>query len=96
MKVIWTLEAEQDRIDIWDYIAADNPQAAARLDQLFSDAVSHLSEYPLMGKQGKIPETRELIPHENYRLVYQINNESVWILALVHAARHWPTLRDQP
>ena len=28
MIVIWTPEAEQDRADIWDYIAADNPGAA--------------------------------------------------------------------
>lgn len=30
MSVIWTPEAEQDRADVWDYIAADNPLAAAR------------------------------------------------------------------
>ncbi|WP_347888801.1 type II toxin-antitoxin system RelE/ParE family toxin [Nitrosomonas europaea] len=28
MIVVWTPEAEQDRADIWDYIAADNPGAA--------------------------------------------------------------------
>lgn len=27
MIVVWTPEAEQDRADIWDYIAADNPRA---------------------------------------------------------------------
>jgi toxin ParE1/3/4 len=29
VKVVWTPEAEQDREAIWDYIAADNPAAAA-------------------------------------------------------------------
>lgn len=90
MKVIWTPEAEQDRIDIWDYIAADNLQAAASMDELFSDAVAKLAEYPMLGKQGKISATRELVPHENYRLVYEVNQEIVWILALVHVARMWP------
>ncbi|MDR2710811.1 MAG: type II toxin-antitoxin system RelE/ParE family toxin [Burkholderiales bacterium] len=35
MKVIWTPEAQQDRVDVWDYIAADNPWAAVRADDLF-------------------------------------------------------------
>jgi hypothetical protein len=37
----------------------------------------------MLGKPGKIPGTRELIPHESYRLVYQIDGETVWILTLV-------------
>ena len=33
MKVIWTLEAEQDRFDVWNYIATDNPRAGVRRDE---------------------------------------------------------------
>jgi addiction module RelE/StbE family toxin len=94
VKVIWTLEAEQDRFDVWNYIATDNPRAAVRMDELFSDAAALLGEHPNLGKQGKISGTRELIPHENYRLVYEIENKTVWILALVHTSRQWPRLRE--
>lgn len=94
MRVLWTPEALQDRADIWDYIAADNPRAAARMDALFSEAAGRLAEYPKQGRAGKISGTRELIPHESYRLVYEIANETVWILALVHTARQWPPLRN--
>ncbi|MCY1425415.1 ParE toxin of type II toxin-antitoxin system, parDE [compost metagenome] len=87
MKVYWTPEAEQDRIDIWDFIAAENPHAAARMDELFSATAAKLAEFPEMGKLGKVPGTRELIPHENYRFVYQIGSDGVWVLALVHTAR---------
>lgn len=69
MRVIWTPEAEQDRADVWDYIATDNPHAAARMDELFSDAAARLAEHPKLGTPGKIPGTRELIPHDSYRLV---------------------------
>lgn len=93
MRVIWTPEAQQDRAEIWDYIAGDNPRAAARMDELFSDAAARLAEHPLLGKPGIIPGTRELIPHENYRLVYEIEDEAVWVLTLVHTARQWPPLR---
>ncbi len=82
MIVVWTPEAEQDRAEIWDYIAADNPKAAARL-----------GEQPRLGKVGRIPGTRELIPHESYRLVYEIDGDTVWLLALVHTARRWPPTR---
>ncbi|MNN21132.1 Plasmid stabilization system protein [compost metagenome] len=92
MKVYWTPEAEQDRIDIWDFIAADNLYAAARMDELFSATAAKLAEFPEMGKPGKVAGTRELIPHESYRLVYQIGNDALWVLALVHTARMWPPL----
>ena len=93
MIVIWTPEAEQDRLDIWEYIALDSPAAAVRMDRLFSEAASRLVAHPKLGKAGKIPGTRELIPHKSYRLVYQIAGETVWVLALVHTARQWPPTR---
>lgn len=85
--------AKQDRTEIVDYIRSDNPRAAARMDELFSDAAARLAEHPKLGTPGKIPGTRELIPHESYRLVYEIDDETVWILTLVHAARQWPPVR---
>lgn len=93
MRVVWTPEAEQDRADVWEYIAADNPRAAAQMDALFSDAAARLGEHPKLGHTGQIPGTRELVPHENYRLVYEIDADAIWILALVHTARRWPPLR---
>ncbi len=58
MKIVWTPEAEQDRSAIWEYIAARNPDAAARMDQLFSDAVAQLGDFPLLGRAGEIVGTR--------------------------------------
>lgn len=93
MTVVWTPEAEQDRADIWDDIAADNPGAAVRMDELFSDAAARLAEHPKIGRTGKISGTRELVPHESYRLVYEIDGDTVWVLALVHTARQWPPVK---
>jgi toxin ParE1/3/4 len=94
VRVVWTPEAEQDRDDVWDYIATDNVAAAARMDELFSDVVAQLADFPLMGRAGKIAGTRELVLHESYRLVYEVEGETVWVLALVHTARRWPPIRD--
>jgi toxin ParE1/3/4 len=93
MKVFWASAAEQDRAAIIDYIGQDNPLAAIRMDELFAEAAGHLAEHPLLGKTGLIPGTRELIPHESYRLVYEVQDNTVWILALVHTARMWPPRR---
>ncbi|MBJ7312542.1 type II toxin-antitoxin system RelE/ParE family toxin [Rugamonas sp. CCM 8940] len=94
MRVIWTPEALQDRTDIWDYIAADSPRAAARMDELFSDAAAKLADHPKLGRPGKILGTRELVLHESYRLVYEIRADTVWMLTLVHTARQWPAVPE--
>src|SRR3990167_10004096 len=90
MKVIWTPEALQDRLDIWEYIAADSTRAAVHMDELFSAAASTLADYPQKGRLGTVAGTRELIPHENYRLVYQTETDAVWILPPGGLARKWP------
>ncbi|MCG8274200.1 type II toxin-antitoxin system RelE/ParE family toxin [Aquamicrobium sp. NLF2-7] len=95
MKVVWTPEANQDRLEILEYIATDNPRAAARMDQLFIDAAGQLGEFPKLGRSGKIPNTRELIPHESYRLIYEVDEaaKTVWVLVLIHTARQWPPVQ---
>ena len=46
----------QDRADIREYVAADSPSAAARMDELFSVAAARLTEHPNRGKRGRFPE----------------------------------------
>lgn len=93
MNIRWTPEARQDRINIWDYVVQDDPMAAVRLDELFSESVKRLSSHPNLGQVGIIEGTRELIPHQSYRVVYEIYQETVWILALVHTPRLWPPVK---
>jgi len=63
------------------------------MDELFSDAAARLANHPGLGRAGKLQGTREWIPHESYRLVYEISGETVWMLALVHTSRQWPFAR---
>ncbi|MBP6893411.1 MULTISPECIES: type II toxin-antitoxin system RelE/ParE family toxin [Pseudacidovorax] len=90
MKVFWTSAAEQDRADILDFIGRDKPLAAIGMDERFGDAAGRLSAHPLLGRAGRVAGTRELVVHESYRLVYEVHDDAVWILALVHTARRWP------
>lgn len=90
MRIVWTPEAEHDRAAIWDYLEAHDPAAAARMDGLFSEAVAQLADFPLLGHAGEVAGTRELTPHRSYRIVYEVINDTVWILVLIHSARQWP------
>lgn len=90
MIVEWATEAKLDREEIWTRIGRDDPQAAARLDDLFSRAVSTLIAHPQLGKAGSIRNTRELLPHPSYRLVYTTSGDRIQILTIVHTSRRWP------
>ena len=94
MKVAWTPEARQDRFEIWARIAAEDPYAAARMDELFATTVKRLVDHPELGREGLVPGTREFIVHQSYRLVYEINSDhdQSWILTLVHTHRQWPPI----
>ena len=90
MNVVWTTEALADRRAIHLHIRQDDPRAAVAMDELFEAAAGRLATTPLMGRPGKIEGTRELIPHKNYRLVYEIVDDILWVLAIVHCRRQWP------
>ena len=64
------------------------------MDQLFSDTVAKLTDFPLLGHPGQIAGTRELTPHRSYRVVYEVADDAVWILVLIHGARQWPPVHE--
>jgi addiction module RelE/StbE family toxin len=86
----WTLEAIQDRDEIYDYIEADNPVAALALDELISEKASRLIDHPGMGRAGRIAGTRELVAYRNYILVYDLSGDLVRVLRVLHTSRQWP------
>lgn len=94
MKVRWSKDAEQDRNEIFDFIESDNPIAAAKMDLLFENAANKAARFPHMGRPGQLPGTRELIAHPNYRVIYEIQDDAIYIHGVVHTARQWPPVDD--
>ena len=88
--MIWTPASETDRINIFQYIAADNPSAAFELEQIIEERADQLLDFPEMGRPGLLPDTRELTVHPNSRLVYELVGDDVHILNVGHARRDWP------
>ena len=96
MELFWTLEATDDRNEIYDYIEADNPVAALALDELFSEKANSLVYHPDIGRPGRVIGTRELVTHQNYILIYDVVDDLVRVLRILHASRQWPPSQPQP
>ena len=91
MNLVWSRAASDDRRAIREYVAADNPRAAIALDELIGAKAARLARHPELGRPGRVPNTRELVVHRNYLLVYDIaEGELVRVLRALHAARQWP------
>ena len=92
MRVLWTSQAEADLHSILTYIIDEDPTAAFTLvDAIVESVEGTLSDHPYAGRQGRVAETREWVAHKNYLVAYQVGNDSVEILSVVHAARLWPS-----
>ena len=90
MKLQWKSAAMNDREQIMDFIAQDNPQAALDLDSLFEEKANMLIEHPNLFKPGRIKGTRHAIVHPNYVLVYKVSGDIVTILRVLHTSQAWP------
>jgi plasmid stabilization system protein ParE len=90
----WTKAANDDFFGIVAWIAANSPAAASRVGQRILDAVQHLEGFPLLGRPGRSPGTRELmISGLPYLVVYSVDAADprmVVILRVLHGARLWP------
>ena len=75
-----------------EYIARDNPAAAARMVTAINTAVEQLARHPALGRTGRVPGTRELVvPDTPYIIPYRVHSGAVEILRVFHGARRWPS-----
>ena len=91
MKLVWSQRSATDRLAIFVWIAEDDPQAAATVDERIETAAQRLIDFPESGRPGRIEGTRELvIARTSYIAPYQIIGDTVRILRVIHSARMWP------
>lgn len=90
----WTEPASDDLLGIVEWINARQPKAAESVGRRILTAVERLRSYPLRGRPGRSPDTRELvISGLPYLVVYSVdspNAETVNILRVLHGAMLWP------
>ena len=91
MIVRFSREAKADIQSIFDYIARDNPLIAARVVSEIEISTRRLALFPLSGRSGAVPATRELVvPRLPYIAIYRVNDDAVEIIAVFHAAQNKP------
>lgn len=61
MKLRWTPRAVADLEEISDYLVAATPQAWEHLLQRLERLTEAILDFPLMGKAGLVPGTREFV-----------------------------------
>jgi len=88
MKLIWMKRSRNDLLSIFDYIFENNPEAARQTLVAIQNSVSALEDFPNMGRETGIGNTRDLvIPHLPYIVVYKANKDRVIILRVFHTSR---------
>ena len=95
--VKWSLPARNDLKQIHDYIAQDSRYYARNVIQEIVAKTEKLTELPEIGRT--VPEIsdqniRELIVY-SYRLIYEISEFGVEILAIIHGRRDFKSAWDE-
>jgi toxin ParE1/3/4 len=96
-RVSWTETAWRDLEHTADYIAEDSPGYAAAFVRRIREHARTLDEMALRGRI--VPElgaasVRELLVGQ-YRLIYEVRAEAVYILGLIHGARDLAALWER-
>ena len=95
--VKWSVPAKNDLKQIHDYIAKDSKYYAQNVVQEIVAKTETLTDFPEIGRV--VPEIsdqniRELIVY-SYRLIYEISNTGIEILAIIHGRRDFNSAWDE-
>lgn len=89
MKIKWLRKALRNLEQAYEYIfSKENPEAACQTAQKIQSAVGQLSNYPLMGRPGRVAGTRELVISPiSYIVAYRVRGDAIEILRILHTSR---------
>ncbi len=88
----WTERAATQLDHAHDYIALTNSvDVAAAIRLRILEMVEQLLLFPISGRNGRVPGTREpVIPNTPFIAVYTVQKSRILVLALYHGAQRWP------
>ncbi|EPO1789379.1 type II toxin-antitoxin system RelE/ParE family toxin [Cronobacter turicensis] len=90
LPIQWTEEAKTDLFALIRFIAHENPFAAQALLTRIEASILPAARYPEMLRAGRVPDTREIIAHPNYIVVYKITRECLLVLGVLHSRQRYP------
>ena len=77
-------------LEIIDYIEQRNATAAQNLYATIVQSVESLPLMPYLFRPGRVAGTREQVVHPNYIVVYQVGNDVIDILRVLHSRQEYP------
>ena len=88
----WTEQATRHLDQAHDYIAlANSEDVAARITTLIVTTIQQLAAFPMSGRSGRVPGTRELvISNTPFIAAYAVDQSRIMVLAIYHGAQQWP------
>jgi len=88
----WTEQALRPLDHAHDYIAfANSKEVAARVTTQIVTTIQQLAAFPMAGRSGRVPDTRELvISNTPFIPAYAIDHDRIVVLAIYQGARQWP------
>jgi toxin ParE1/3/4 len=91
VKIRWTAVAADDLKSAYDYLEERSPEHADALIERILSSIDILTRYPQLGRQGRLPGTRELvITATPFVVYYRIRSDQVEILSVLHGSKKWP------
>jgi toxin ParE1/3/4 len=91
VRVRWTWQAAADLAQICGHIEKDNPEAALDIGRRIYRSIEMLRHHPYRGRAGRVEGTRELVLSSiPYIGVYEIVEDAILVLRILHGARRWP------
>lgn len=89
--VVWSAPSVQDLRNIHDYISRDSEFYADKVIDEFLDNADKLVDFPKMGRV--VPELEDSAVREimvySYRLVYELGEDRIEILAIIHGKQNF-------
>jgi toxin ParE1/3/4 len=89
LPLVRTRRADEDLIEIWRYIAQDDPAAADRVTQAIERRWLQLADHPLSGVlRPDIGQYGRHLVAGSYVMLYRVHEDHVEILRILHGRRN--------
>jgi toxin ParE1/3/4 len=90
--IAWTEQATRQLDQAHDYIAlANSEEVAERMTLQIVSRVQQLVAFPMSGRPGRVPGTRELVIADSpFIVAYAVDKARIVVLAVYHGAQRWP------
>lgn len=91
MDVVVSPSARDDIRAAHRYDAERHVAAAGRMAESLLAAIAGLAEFPVIGRAGIVPGTRErLLTRYPYKIVYEVSGNTISVVRVLHTSQRRP------